>query len=180
VHLRQRLGERGRTDAFLLSEAIKEDKKMPVAHDEGENPQNPGRQQLKFRWLHGAYTIVRMDPKATVPDWATKGVFSSVTRTAEELSIVCPADNLPAQLSSESQWSCFKLEGPFPFSQTGVLLSFIEPLSNNGVPIFAISTFDTDYVLVQEEFVGLAQQALGTAGHALISDDDESWRKLTE
>ena len=159
---------------------MKEDKKMLAAHDEGKKPQHPGRQQLKFRWLPGSYAIVRMDPEATVPHWATNGVFSSVTRTADELSIVCPADHLPANLSSESHWICFELEGPFPFSQTGVLLSFIEPLSNNGVPIFAISTYDTDYVLVQEEFMGVAQQALGVAGHALISDDDESWRKLIE
>ncbi len=148
---------------------MKEDKKM--AHDESEKNQHPGRQQLRFRWLAGAYAIVRMDPEATVPDWATKGVFSSITRTADELSIVCPADNLPANLGSQSRWSCFKLEGPFPFSQTGVLLASIEPLSRNCIPIFAISTYDTDYVLVEEEFMGVAQQALGAAGHALISGD---------
>jgi hypothetical protein len=144
---------------------------MPLAQDEGESPQHHGREQLRFRWLAGTYAVVRMDPEATVPDWATKGVFSSVTRTADELSIVCPADNLPANLRSESHWICFKLEGPFPFSQTGVLLSCIEPLSHNGIPIFAISTYDTDYVLVQEEFMVVAQQALGTAGHAQISGD---------
>ena len=77
---------------------MNEDNKMPVAHDQGENPQHPGRQQLKFRGLPGTYNIVRLDPEATVPDWATKGIFSSVTRTADELSIVCPADNLPAHL----------------------------------------------------------------------------------
>ena len=159
---------------------MKEDKKMPVAQDEGENLQPSGRQKLKFRWLAGAYAIVRMDAETTIPDWATKGVFSSVTRTGDELSIVCPADNLPADLSAGSHWICFKLEGPFLFSQTGVLLSFVEPLSNNSVPIFAISTYDTDYVLVQEEFMDVAQPALGTAGHALISDDDESGRKLIE
>jgi hypothetical protein len=157
-----------------------EDKKMPVAHDKGKKKQHPGRQQLKFRQLPGAYAIVHMDAETTVPGWATQGAFSSVTRTGDELSIVCPADNLPAGLSAGSHWICFKLEGPFPFSQTGVLLSFIEPLSNNSVPIFAISTYDTDYVLVQEEFTGVARQALATAGHALISDDDESGRKLAE
>jgi len=76
---------------------MKQDKKMPVAHDEGKNLQHPARQQIKFRWLAGAYAIVRMDAESTVPEWATKGVFSSVTRTADELSIVCPADNLPAK-----------------------------------------------------------------------------------
>jgi hypothetical protein len=123
---------------------------------------------LQFRQLPGLYAIVRLDPKAPVPDWATKGDFTSITRTAEELSIVCPLANLPPDVQSQLRWICLKLEGPFPFSQTGILLSFVEPLSNNRVPIFAISTYDTDYVLVQEEFAGQALQALSKAGHELI------------
>jgi hypothetical protein len=61
-----------------------------------------------------------------------------------------------------------KLQGPFPFSQTGVLLSFIEPLSRNGIPIFAVSTYDTDYVLVPEEFAEAALAVLQSAGHERI------------
>jgi hypothetical protein len=136
-------------------------------------------QNLKFRQLPGAYAIVRLAPDAPVPAWATKGDFTSITRTTDELSIVCPSDNLPADVNSQHRWICLKLEGPFPFSQTGILLSFIQPLSNNGVPIFAISTYDTDYVLIQEEFAGVAQQALDQAGHELWPHD-ESWRKFIE
>jgi hypothetical protein len=123
------------------------------------------RHQLKFRQLPGPYAIVRLAPDSPVPAWATKGDFTSITRTTDELSIVCPADNLPADVNSPHHWICLKLEGPFPFSQTGVLLSFIEPLSTSGIPIFAISTYDTDYVLIQEEFSGAALNALQTAGH---------------
>jgi len=123
--------------------------------------------QLRFRRLPGANAIVRLMPEAPIPDWAGKGEFTSTTRTLDELSIVCPAANLPADVASPHHWICLKLEGPFPFSQTGVLLSFIEPLSNNGVPIFAISTYDTDYVLVQEEFVETALKTLQEAGHQL-------------
>ena len=65
-----------------------------------------------------------------------------------------------------------KLEGPFSFSQTGVLLSFVEPLSSQGIPIFAISTYDTDYVLIQEEWAGAAIQALEDAGHELWNPDE--------
>jgi uncharacterized protein len=137
------------------------------------------RHQLKFRWLSGAYAIVRLAPEAVVPDWATKGEFTSITRTPDELSLVCPADNLPPEIHSTHRWICWKLEGPFPFSMTGVLLAFIEPLSSTGVPIFAISTYDTDYVLVQEEFAGAALNALQQAGHELWPPD-ESWRKLIE
>jgi uncharacterized protein len=120
---------------------------------------------LKFRQLPGLYAIVRLDPDAAVPEWAMKGDFTSITRTAHEFSIVSPAENLPGQVNSPHRWICLKLEGPFPFSQTGVLLSFIAPLSNNGIPIFAISTYDTDYVLVQAEFAGATFQALAAAGH---------------
>jgi uncharacterized protein len=137
------------------------------------------RQKLKFRWLPGAYAIVRLAPDASVPGWATKGEFTSITRTADELSIVCPTDNLPHDVDSQHRWICLKLEGPFAFSQTGVLLSFIEPLSWNGIPIFAISTYDTDYVLIEEEWAGAAIGALQQAGHELWPRD-ESWRKLIE
>ena len=140
---------------------------MAVANQEDDRP-HAKRHQLKYRWMPGPYAIVKLAADAPIPDWATQGEFSSITRTADELSIVCPADNLPANVHSQHRWICFKLEGPFPFSLTGILLSFIEPLSNNGVPIFAISTFETDYVLVQEDFAGMTQQVLAEAGHELI------------
>jgi hypothetical protein len=127
-------------------------------------------QTLKFRQLPGHYAIMRLAPSAAIPEWATKGEFTSITRTADELSVVCTTENIPTEIVPDSRWICLKLEGPFPFSQTGVLLSFIQPLSNNGLPIFAISTFDTDFVLVQEEFFGAAINALQTAGHELASD----------
>ena len=126
--------------------------------------------KLKFRWLRdSAYAIVRLAPDAPVPEWATRGEFSSITRTAEELSIVCPMENLPADVSSPHRWICLKLEGPFPFNLTGVLLSFIEPLSSKGIPIFAISTYDTDYVLIHEERAGAALSELQRAGHELMN-----------
>jgi uncharacterized protein len=122
-------------------------------------------QKLKFRQLPGLYAIIRLAPDATMPDYARDGDFISVTRTRDELSIVCRIENIPKNTDSGPRWICFKIEGPFPFSQTGVLLSFIEPLSSNGVPIFAISTYDTDYVLVLEEFGKRALAVLKAAGH---------------
>jgi uncharacterized protein len=126
------------------------------------------RHQLKFRRLNKTYAIVRLASDAQIPDWATLGEFTSVTRTADELSIVCPIENLPANVQSPNRWICLKLEGPFPFSLTGILLSFIEPLSSNSIPIFVISTFDTDYVLIQEEFREAALDQLKEAGHLLL------------
>jgi hypothetical protein len=130
------------------------------------------RQKLKFRMLPGPYAIIRFAADAPVPAWDTKGDFTSITRTADELSIVCPTDNLPKNVEPGLRWVCLKLEGPFPFLQRGILLSFIEPLSDNGIPIFAISTYDTDYILVQEEFLSATRYALDKAGHEFAAEDD--------
>jgi len=136
------------------------------------------RHRLKFRWLtKSLYAIVRLAPGSAIPEWATRGEFTSISRTADELSIVCPIENLPADVSPSHRWICLKLEGPFPFTLTGVLLSFIEPLSSQGIPIFAIATYDTDYVLIPEEWAGAALTELQNAGHELWPQD-ESWRKL--
>jgi hypothetical protein len=126
------------------------------------------QQALKFRQLPGHYAIVRQDSNSPVPVWATMGDLISITRTADELSIVCPTDHVPKESATGLRWVCFKLEGPFPFSQTGVLLSFIEPLSNNRIPIFAISTYDTDYVLIPQEHISRALGLLLEAGHELL------------
>jgi uncharacterized protein len=132
--------------------------------------QQPKRHQLKFRQLPGSYAIVRLGPESSIPDWATTGEFTSITRTADELSIVCPAESVPQDVDPGPCWICLKLEGPFPFSQTGILLSFIEPLSGIGIPILAISTYDTDYVLVQDEFADRALKTLRAASHELIAE----------
>jgi len=138
---------------------------MPVLDGEGRRL---ARHRLKFRKLPGLYGIVRLGPEVPVPNWATKGEFSAITRTADELSIVCPVRDLPPAVRSQHRWFGLKLEGPFPFSQTGVLLSFIEPLSTNGIPIFAVSTHDTDYVFVRDDKSKDALDLLREAGHTLL------------
>ncbi len=124
---------------------------------------------LKFRRLPIAFAVCRLPPDAPVPSPTTAALFSSITRTADELSMVCPADQAPQNGKCESPWTCFKLEGPFSFALTGVLASFLDPLAQRGVSIFAISTFDTDYVLVKEEHAAAALETLQAAGHELIS-----------
>jgi uncharacterized protein len=123
--------------------------------------------QLTFRRLSASFTVCRLPPDAPVPESIGAPLFTSITRTADELSIVCSADQAPQDAKCESPWTCFKLEGPFPFSLTGVLASFLEPLAERGIPIFAVSTFDTDYILVREEHAAAAVETLMKAGHTL-------------
>lgn len=109
--------------------------------------------------------MCRLAPDSEIPAWALAGDFFQVARTAEELSIVCEENRVPDGVRAEKHWVALKLEGPFPFSMTGVLASFIQPLADAAIPIFATSTFDTDYVLVKRETLPAALQALGNAGH---------------
>ncbi len=122
--------------------------------------------RLKFRQLADTFAVCRLPADAPVPQCAA-AEFTSITRTAEELSIVCPINQAPTVANCESPWTCFKLEGPFPFSLTGVLASFLGPLAESGIPIFAVSTFDTDYILVKAEHAAAAVEALIKAGHTL-------------
>ena len=125
---------------------------------------------LRFRLLAERFAITRLDPKTDVPEWALRpATLASITRTPEELSVVCPGSHVPPEVKSDAGWLCLKLEGPFPFSMTGVLASFINPLSSNRIPIFAIATFDTDYVLIKQEFWHAARGALESAGHTMLA-----------
>ena len=133
-----------------------------------DESEQPPRHRLKFRQLPGAYGIVHLGAEVPVPSWATKGDFSAVTRTADELSVVCRIENFPEGVHSQHRWTCMRLEGPFAFSQTGVLLAFIEPLSSNRVPIFAVSTYSTDYVFVREDKTKVALDLLSKVGHTLL------------
>jgi len=125
-------------------------------------------QKLKFRLLPGVFAISRLPPDSAAPDWAGRSTFTCITRTADELSIVCPLEHVPAEHNQGARWCCFQLAGPFAFSQVGILASFIGPLAASDIPIFAISTYDTDYVLIIEESIGAALECLKAAGHQLI------------
>lgn len=118
--------------------------------------------------LPGEFCVIRMPPNSNVPSWSLSGSFVSVTRTGEELSLVCESKNVPAELKVRELWTGLKLQGPFAFTETGVLASFLEPLARARVPIFAVSTYDTDYVFVKVETAKEAVKALEIAGHSLV------------
>jgi len=139
---------------------------MPLTQHADDNAP-PWRLKLKFRWVRGSFAVCRLAPNAQLPEWSLTGPFTSVTRTTDELSIVCGVESVPKEHTPEVPWICLKLEGPFSFTQTGVLASFIEPLT--AIPIFVVSTYDTDYVLVREDFTGFTLSTLQEAGHELIS-----------
>lgn len=115
--------------------------------------------------LPGHFSICRLDPGSPVPAWAEGGPLVSITRTAAELSIVCSLAAVPPGAQSEGPWRALALRGPIPFSVTGVLASLTAPLAAARISLFAISTYDTDYLLVGEADFDGAVAALRSAGH---------------
>src|SRR5579872_2375383 len=108
--------------------------------------------------------ICRLAAGAEIPNWAFSGQLSSVTRTAEEMSIVCAEDQVPAGVRHEAGWRAIKVAGTFDIGLTGILESIARPLAEAGVSIFALSTFDTDYVLVKDASLEVAIKALKETG----------------
>lgn len=124
--------------------------------------------KLRFSIIPGKFAVSRLPPTASIAEWIGSGPFSCVTRTGDELSVVSLAASVPPEVQSEKDWTCLKLLGPFPFQLTGILASFIDPCAQAGIPIFAVSTFDTDYVLVKDEDRDRTLATLLDAGHELV------------
>src|SRR5580692_10287 len=119
--------------------------------------------------LSNQYVILRLAADAETPKWAANGEFFSVTRTSDELSIVTAFTNVPAQMSSDSKWRVLKVHGPFALNEVGVLAALVAPLSKAAISIFVISTYDTDYLLINEQQCDAAISALENEGHRVTS-----------
>ena len=111
--------------------------------------------------------VYQLPADAPIPLWTTAGSFTSITRTAHELSVVCPEGLAPEETRCEAGWRIFQVAGPLSFALTGILAAIANPLAEAGVSIFAVSTFDTDYVMVKEENLARSVAALQAAGHSV-------------
>src|SRR5271166_4854419 len=100
--------------------------------------------------LRGNFAISRLPGDSPVPAWATKSSFVSVTHTPDELSIVCPEQDVPVGVTAERRWRCLRVAGQLDLSMVGVLESMLQPLAAVAIPVFVVSTFLTDYVLIRE------------------------------
>lgn len=122
---------------------------------------------LTLAFLPDRYAVCRLGENDPVPDWADSRGFVSITRTQEELSIVCLQDRVPPDVTCRRDWRCLKVDGPIDFAQIGVLASLAGPLADAGIPVFVVSTYDTDYLLVPEPHATRAAEVLTDAGHRI-------------
>lgn len=119
---------------------------------------------LEMEELREDYSICRLSPSSSPPDWSAESEFLSMTRTEDELSIVCPTRRVPEGCREERSWRCLKVKGPLALGLVGVLASLAKPLAEAEIPIFAVSTFDTDYLLVTRNDLGKAVEVLRRSG----------------
>jgi hypothetical protein len=122
---------------------------------------------LELSLLPERFAISRLAAGSPIPDWATQGSFFSITRTGDELSVVTEISFVPVGVQSQPGWRVLKVQGPFVLSEIGVLASLAAPLAEAKISLFAVSTFETDYLLVASETLSAAIAALERAGHTI-------------
>lgn len=124
---------------------------------------------LNLSILPETFAVCRLAPTTVVPPWATQGTFWAITQTDEELSIVCPQAHVPADVQHQPDWACLKVAGPLDFALTGILAGLAAPLADAHISIFALSTYDTDYLLIPATNLAQATAVLQQNGHHITN-----------
>lgn len=122
---------------------------------------------LTLTILPDTFALCRLGADEIVPEWAMIGEFVSITHTQDELSIVCAENVVPPDVRADRGWRALKVAGPLDLALTGILASLAQPLAQAQINLFAVSTFDTDYLLVKEYNLARACEALQDAGHSV-------------
>lgn len=112
--------------------------------------------KLHLKLLKDTYGVCRLQKNDSIPSWAFEGEFYSITKTDDELSIVCLQNNIPENIKCETDWKILKIQGPLDFSLIGILSKISTLMAENEISIFAVSTYDTDYILIKEEKIDIA------------------------
>lgn len=121
---------------------------------------------LTLTALPGRFAVCRLAASDAVPEWA-RGEVVSITRTEDELSVICDESFVPDGVRAERGWACFKVLGPLPFEMVGVAAALTAPLAQAGVSVIVVGTFDTDYLLVKDAMREQAVAAWKAAGFSI-------------
>lgn len=127
----------------------------------------PEEYRLRLLVVEGTFAVCKLPADSAVPARVLAGSFYSITRTADELSVVCDEAAVPDGVACERGWRAVRVAGAMPFTLVGVLAALTAPVAAAGIGAFAFSTFDTDYLLVKAGDFASAQGALRAAGHTV-------------
>ncbi|HIF33973.1 MAG TPA: ACT domain-containing protein [Planctomycetaceae bacterium] len=140
---------------------------QPVTQCDGYWDRAHGRSSFKLIILSNLYAVCRLDKEAAVPEWA-QGELVSISRTPDELSIICLQGDVPVDIRKETGWRCLQIAGPLDFSIVGVIATLTGTLAAADISVFAVSTFDTDYLLVKQQDLDATVKSLTIAGHQIV------------
>ncbi|GMQ64866.1 ACT domain-containing protein [Vallitalea maricola] len=124
---------------------------------------------LTMKLLKEKYGVCRLDKTDEIPNWAKKSDFFSITKTLDELSIVCSQNSIPKNIKCEKDWRMLKIEGTLDFSLIGILATISTVLAQKEISIFALSTYDTDYILIKDNNIDNAIEALINENYKIIN-----------
>lgn len=125
---------------------------------------------LKIRVVAGLYAVSRLDAAAVIPEWLQGSGFKAAIHSDDELTVICLEERVPRETKTEKGWACLRTIGPFPFEAAGIVKSVIDPLSDNGIGVFVLCTFDGEHILVPSDQVEPALQHLKAAGHVISAN----------
>jgi hypothetical protein len=130
---------------------------------------------LELHLLPGRMAICRLEPQAQSPPWVASGVLSSVIRTPAETTVVCQEENVPDGITCNKNWRCLQIGGILNFSETGILSSLTDPLAGEGIPVYALSTYSTDLILIKEKDLSRTLHVLTGAGHRIFAETGQEY-----
>jgi hypothetical protein len=125
---------------------------------------------MRLSLIEGELGVARLAAEDPAPAWSQSGSITSLTRTADEFSVVCAASAIPPGVHAERGWRCLRVAGPLDFSLTGILASILAPLAAAKVSVFTLSSYETDYVLVRSHSLETAIECLRAAGHEVVRE----------
>lgn len=122
-----------------------------------------------YSLVQGTFAICRLDKNHPLPHWAVGGEFWSVSRTPDEISVVCPQGSVPPGVDRDSGWRCLKVDSPFEFDLSGMVSDMAAPLAREGMDLFVVATQDSDYLMVREQDLKKAIDELARSGFSTES-----------
>lgn len=142
-----------------------DDNRLEVCTNAEKKHIHPDAGKLTLETLELRLAVCQLPPEPPLPDWVSGSLFWSFTRTGDEASVVCPEDRVPPGVKAERHWRLIRVKGTLDFSLPGILSHILEPLKNAGIPVFVLSTYRTDYLLIRENMFANACLLLGKICH---------------
>ncbi|MEP5761231.1 MAG: ACT domain-containing protein [Litoreibacter sp.] len=124
---------------------------------------------MNLKNVPGRYGVAQLAADAPFPDWANGPGFCSMVRSDDELTVVCQQDRIPEDVPSELGWACFRSIGPVAFDAAGILAELISPISNAGIGVFVLCTFDGEHIMCPAQDYQRVKELLEQEGHVFVA-----------